>query len=91
MKIIKLLLIGIAPLILMRYGWVLGQRHQSGYDVAGIFLFLAGVVGLILAFIIHGFTKKFSWHNRWFANIMTGVLGCGFVFALIFIYARWHG
>jgi FtsH-binding integral membrane protein len=81
----------IAPLVLMTYGWYLGQLHQSGYDIAGILLFFTGAVGLVLAFIIHRFTRKFSWHNKWFANILTGVASCGVVFALVLLYAWLHG
>jgi hypothetical protein len=72
MKIKCILQTGIAPLMLMAYGWYLGQLHQPGDDIAGIFLFITGAAGLILAFIIHHFTKKYSWHNRWFVNIMMG-------------------
>ena len=91
MKIIKFLPIGIAPLILMSYGWTLGQLHQSGYDVAGILLFVTGLVGLVLALILFALTRKYSWHGKWFMNILTGLAGCGMVFARIFIYARLHG
>ena len=91
MKILKILPIAIAPLILMGYGWYLGQLHQSGYDVAGILLFMTGLVGLVLAFLLHRVTRKFSWHNRWFANILTGVAGCAAVFVLVLLFARLHG
>ena len=75
----------------MVYGWYLGQLHQSGYDVAGIFLFITGVIGFVVAFIIRNFTKQYSWHNKWFANILTGGVSCGTVFALILLFARLHG
>jgi hypothetical protein len=91
MKIIKVLPIGIAPLILMGYGWYLGQLHQSGYDIAGIFLFMTGLTGLVLAFILYLFTRKYTWHNKWLANLLTGLAGCGIVFTLILVYARLHG
>ena len=60
MKIIKVLPIGFVPLILMSYSWYLGQLHQSGYNVAGILLFMTGLVGLVLAFIIFLLTRKHS-------------------------------
>jgi len=91
MKIKDILLTNVASLILMAYGWYLGQLHQSGYDLAGIFLFFTGVAGLILASIIRRFTGKFSWHNIWYANILTGVVSCGIVFAFVLIFARLHG
>jgi hypothetical protein len=91
MKIIRALPLGMAPLILMGYGWYLGQLHQSGPDIAGILLFMTGIVGLVLAFIFFLFTRKFSWHGKWYANILTGLAGCGIVFALILVYARLHG
>ena len=91
MKIIKVLPIGIAPLILMSYGWYLGQLHQSGPDIAGILLFITGAVGLALAFILFLLTRKFSWHEKLYANALTGLAGCGIVFALMLIYARLHG
>ncbi len=74
MKIKDLLQISVASLILMAYGWYLGGLHQSGPDIAGILLFITGAAGLILTFIIHHFTRKYSWHNRWFMNILTGVI-----------------
>lgn len=90
-KIVKGFQISVASLCLMSYGWYLGQLHQSGYDVAGILLFITGSAGLLLAFIFHAITKKNSWHNKWFANIVTGVASCGIVFALIAVYAHIHG
>jgi len=90
-KFINIFLVGLASLILMTYGWYLGQLHQSGYDVAGIFLFITRVVGLLLAFIIRYFTRKYSWHNTWLANILTGVISCSLVFALILVLGRLHG
>ena len=91
MRFIKILPIGIAPLILMGYGWFLGQLHQSGYDIAGIVLFITGAVGLALALLLFLLTGRFSWHGKWFANFLTGLAGCGIVFALILVYARLHG
>ena len=75
----------------MAYGWYLGQLHQSGYDVAGIFLFMNGAAGLALAFIVRYYTKKFSWHNTWVANLLTGIVSCAILFGLILLFARLHG
>jgi hypothetical protein len=91
MKILRVLPIGIAPAALMGYGWYLGQLHQSGYDIAGIFLFMTGLIGLVLAMLFFLFTRKHTWHNKWFVNLLTGLAGCGIVFALILIYVRLHG
>jgi hypothetical protein len=91
MKIKEILQISIAPLILMAYGWYLGQLHQSGPDIAGILLFITGAAGLVLAFITHYFAKRFSWHGKWFANVLTGVVSCAIIFALIVLLARLHG
>jgi len=91
MKIKDIILNSIASLLLMAYGWYLGRLHQSGYDLAGIFLFFTGVAGLILTSIIRRFTGKFPWHNTWYANILTGVVSCGIVFASVLIFARLHG
>jgi putative Mn2+ efflux pump MntP len=90
-KFTAILLMGLVPLILMSYGWYLGQLHQSGYDVAGIFLFITGVTGLVLAFLLRLFTRKYSWHNTWIANLLTGAIGCGIIFVLILMFARLHG
>jgi hypothetical protein len=90
-KLKHIFLIALAPLILMAYGWYLGQLHMSGYDVAGIFLFFTGVIGLVLGLIVYRFTRKFSWHNKWFANVLTGMVSCGAVFGLVLLYARLHG
>ena len=91
MKILKALPIGIAPVILMSYGWYLGQLHMSGYDIAGIFLFMTGLFGLVLAFLFYLLTRKYSWHAKWYVNALIGLAGCAFVFALILLYARSHG
>ncbi len=91
MKILKALPIGFAPVLLMSYGWYLGQLHQSGYDVAGIFLFMTGLVGLVLALIFYSLTRRFSWHEKWYVNALIGLAGRGVVFALILLYAKWHG
>ncbi len=91
MKIIKALPLAIVPVILMGYGWYLGQLHQSGYDIAGIFLFINGVVGLVLAIIFYLFTRKYPWHEKWYLSVLTGFAGCVIVFALILVIARLHG
>ncbi|MEP7136352.1 MAG: hypothetical protein ABI904_15595 [Chloroflexota bacterium] len=91
MKLKDIFLTSITSLILMAYGWYLGQLHQSGYDVAGIFLFSTGVVALIPAFIIRSFTKNYPWHNNWYVKILTGIVSCGIVFALVLVFARLHG
>lgn len=87
----KILQTGTASLILMAYGWYLGQLHQSGYDVAGIFLFITGVAGFVLALIVRYFTLKYSWNNTWIVNILTGIISCGIIFGLILIFVRIHG
>jgi Na+/H+-translocating membrane pyrophosphatase len=91
MKIKNIFLTSIASLILMAYGWYLGQLHQSGYDVAGIFLFFTGVTGFVLALLIRYFTQRYSWHNIWYVNILTGVISCSAVFVLVLVFARLHG
>jgi uncharacterized ion transporter superfamily protein YfcC len=91
MKIKSVLLTSLASLILMAYGWYLGQLHQSGHDVAGIFLFFTGITGLVPALNIRNFTKTYSWHNRWYADILTGALSCGVIFILVLVFARLHG
>jgi len=91
MKILKALPIGIVPAILMSYGWYLGQLHQSGPDIAGILLFVTGLVGLALAILLYLLTRKYSWHKKWYLNALIGLAGSGIVFALILVYARWHG
>ena len=91
MKIKDTFLTSIAPLLLMAYGWYLGQLHQSGYDIAGIFLFISGLTALVLAFIIRKYTKRFSWNNTWYANTLTGVISCGIVFSIVLVIAKIHG
>jgi uncharacterized membrane protein YeaQ/YmgE (transglycosylase-associated protein family) len=91
MKLKHVIQLILAPLALMGYGWYLGQLHQSGYDIAGILMFVNGVIGLVLAFILHWVTRKFSWHNRWYMKILTGVVSCVVVFGLVLLYARLHG
>jgi hypothetical protein len=91
MKIKDLIQISIAPLVLMVYGWYLGQLHQSGYDIAGILLFITGAVGLALAIGIRLLARKYPWHDHWFVNILVGLVGCGLVLMLIVVFARLHG
>jgi len=91
MKIIKALPIAIVPVILMAYGWYLGQLHQSGYDIAGIFLFINGVAGLVLATLFYLLTRKYPWHEKWYLTVLTGMAGCAIVFTLILVIARLHG
>jgi hypothetical protein len=87
----NIILASLAPLALMGYGWYLGHLHQSGYDISGILLFVTGVLGLVLAILLYWFIKRFSWHNLWFVNILTGIVSCGIGFALVLLYARLHG
>jgi len=91
MKILNMLPVAVAPLILMTYGWYLGQLHQSGYDIAGILLFISGAAGLVLASGIRLLTRKYAWHAYWYVNILYGIAGCGVVFALLLALARLHG
>ncbi len=91
MKIIKALPLAIVPVIQMAYGWYLGQLHQSGYDIAGIFLFINGVAGLVLATLFYLLTRKYPWHEKWYLTVLTGMAGCAIVFTLILVVARLHG
>ncbi len=88
---IDIFLVGLTSLALMAYGWYLGQLHQSGYDVAGIFLFITGLTGLMLAFLVRFLTRNYSWYNTWYANLLTGILSCAIIFAVILLLARLHG
>jgi hypothetical protein len=90
-KWIDLFLAGLPSLALMAYGWYLGQLHQSGYDVAGIFLFINGLIGLLLTFLVRYLTRKYSWYNTWYSNLLTGILSCAILFAVILVIARLHG
>jgi hypothetical protein len=91
MKILRALPIGIAPVILMGYGWYLGQLHQSGPDIVGILLFFTGAVGLALGIFFAWLIRKFPWHEKWYVYSLSGLAGCGIVFAMILAYVRWHG
>jgi hypothetical protein len=64
---------GIAPLILMSYGWYLGQLHKSGYDAAGIFLFITGLAGLVSSLVFHLVTRSHPWHEKWYLNGLIGL------------------
>ncbi len=77
--------------MLMGYGWILGQLHQSGYDIAGILLFVTGLIGLVLAIILYFSARKYKWHGKWYTNALLGLASCGIVFALVYLYARLHG
>jgi hypothetical protein len=90
-KLIDLFWIGLTSLGLMAYGWYLGQLHQSGYDVAGIFLFMDGLIGFMLALLVRYLTRNYSWYNTWYSNLLTGVFSCAILFAVILVLARLHG
>ena len=91
MKILRALPLGVVPVVLMSYGWYLGQLHQSGPDIAGILLFFTGAVGLGLAILFFLLTRKFAWHAKWYMNALIGLGGSGIVFGLLLVYARLHG
>ena len=91
MKLKEIFQVSIASLLLMGYGWYLGQLHQSGPDIAGILLFITGAAGLVLSLFLHWFTKRFAWHNKWFLNVLTGVFSCAIIFMVIVLLARLHG
>ncbi len=90
-KLLDVFLLSLASLVLMAYSWYLGQLHQSGYDVAGIFLFLTGLIGLGLAFLIRFLSRKYTWHNTWYSNLLTGILSCAMIFGIILLITRLHG
>ncbi len=89
-KVLNVILVCLAPLVMMAYGWYLGQLHQSGYDLAGILLFLTGLAALILALPVYHFTRRFGWHDRWYASLLTGVTACLFTFTATVLIARLH-
>lgn len=91
MKILDYFEISAVPIALMLYGFYLGQLHQSMLDLAGILMFITGIVGLTIAFIIHFFTRKQKWANNWYSNLFKGFLGCIIVFIGLVIYARVNG
>ena len=91
MKLKNLILLGIIPLLLMAYGWYLGQLHQSMQDLAGILLFITGSVGWVLAFGLRWSLRRFAWRDAWWVSLLTGLAGCSLVFAGMVIYAQVHG
>jgi|WetSurMetagenome_2_1015567.scaffolds.fasta_scaffold202675_2 hypothetical protein len=91
MKVLRWVLLVLPSMILMGYGWYLGQLHSSGYDLAGIFLFVTGMAGLVLALAFRFFGRKLGWWKRWYANLLTGILSCGVVSWLVIIIARFIG
>lgn len=86
--ILEIFEISIASLVLMAYGFYLGQFHQSFSDIAGILMFFTGIAGLVIALITHFFVKKYEWYNHWYVRILNGVVGCGLVFFGLVVYAR---
>ena len=91
MKSKSAFLIGFFPLLLMAYGWYLGQLHQSMQDLAGILLFITGSAGLVLAVGVRYALRRQAWLQTWWGNLLLGVAGCIAVFAVLFVYARQHG
>jgi len=91
MNIKKLLLLGVFPMLLMAYGWYLGQLHQSMQDLAGILLFMTGAVGWLFSLLIRFSIRRLKIHDSWWVNMLTGLIGCILVFVVILVYARIHG
>lgn len=91
MNIKKLFLLGFFPILLMAYGWYLGQLHQSMVDLAGILLFLTGAAGWLFSLLLRFSTRRLKWFDRWWVNVLTGLTGCTLAFVIIVIYARLHG
>lgn len=91
MNIKKLFFLGIVPILLMIYGWYLGQLHQSMVDLAGILLFITGAGGWLLSLLLRFSIRHAKWFDTWWANLLTGLAGCILVFLVILIYARLHG
>ena len=91
MKSKSAFLIGVFPLLLMGYGWYLGQLHQSMQDLAGILLFITGAAGLVLAVAGSFALRRLAWLKTWWGSLVLGAAGCIVVFAVIFVYARLRG
>ena len=79
------------PVLLMGYGFYLGQLHQSMQDLAGILMFITGIVSLVFSFILRWLSHWTKWFDKWYSNILIGAISCGIVFGMIVIYARLHG
>jgi hypothetical protein len=90
-RALKFIQLALFPVSLMVYGFYLGQLHQSMQDLAGILMFIVGVLALAVSLVIHWISHKASWYDKWYANMITGALSCAIVFAMIAIYARMHG
>lgn len=91
MKTKNALLIAVFPLIVMGYGWYLGQLHQSMQDLAGILLFMTGSAGLVVGLLGYLVLKRFAWRSTWWGSILLGIAGCLLVFAGLVVYARIRG
>ena len=91
MKALDYVEISAASIALMIYGSYLVLLGESMQDLAGIIMLMTGVIGLIISFIIHFFTKKYSWAKTWYSNILKGILGVLIVFIGLIIYARISG
>jgi hypothetical protein len=89
--ILILLQLAFFPVLLMGYGFYLGQLHQSMQDLAGILMFIIGIVSLIFALILHWLSYWTKWFDKWYSNVLIGVISSGIVFGMIVIYARMHG
>jgi hypothetical protein len=91
MNFLQVLPMAVTPLLLMSYGWYLGQLHQSGPDLAGILLFFTGAAGLVPASLLLLLTRKYPWQRNGFVRLLFGTAGCGIVFAALLVFSRLHG
>jgi undecaprenyl pyrophosphate phosphatase UppP len=90
-RITDISFLAIIPIVVMAYGWYLGQLHQSMQDLAGILMFVTGAIGFIFAIGIYFLTRRMSWTDDWYVKMLMGATGVVIVFAGMVIYARIRG
>ncbi len=82
-----LLLVAIAPVILMVYGFYLGSLGQSMVDLAGIIMLVIGVIALVFSVIAYFLIRP----KKWYYDVLLGISGVVLVFIGVVIYARING
>ena len=91
MKINNLFLAGLLPLALMIYGWYLSRSDQSMQDLGGILVLIIGTGGLLLSAAIQILIRKTVWAERWWFNLLTGLVGIVLAFIFMIVYSRIQG
>ncbi len=76
------------PLLLLIYSFVMDKNAQNFQDIVAVIYGMLGVGGAVMSLIIYLLLKKYRKEDKWYINILIGVLGILVAFILVIIYSR---